>query len=65
MEIVLMGNKPLKPGELGGRKALLRSEKVAEDTAKQSLRGLKTEVTKQITKGDARGPGKHYKGLYN
>lgn len=45
-----------------GEKALIRSEKLAEDAAKKGL-GLKPVA--QVTKGDARGPGKHYKGIYN
>jgi hypothetical protein len=57
-----VSGKPLKPGDIKGQKALLRSEKLAEETANKAL-GLK--ATKKITKGDARGPGKHYKGLYN
>ncbi len=48
---------------MSGHGALLRSEKLAEEAAKKVL-GLK-KATKKFTKGDSRGPGKHYKGIYN
>lgn len=60
-----MGDKPLKPGDMTGRSAMLKAEKTAEKTAKGSLKSLKTPVTGKLTKGDSRGPGKHYKGIYN
>ncbi len=55
----------IKPGDLKGHKALLRSEKVAESSAKQFLKSAKTPVVEKLTKGDSRGPGKHHKGFYN
>lgn len=55
----------LKPGDMSGRPAMIRSERLAEKVAKDSLKTLGAKVTERITKGDARGPGKHYKGIYN
>lgn len=60
-----MSNKPLKPGEISGRAAMLNAEKNAEVIAKKALKSTKVPETKQLTKGDSRGPGKHYKGIYN
>jgi hypothetical protein len=55
----------LKPGDMHGKHALLRSERVAEKVAKDSLKSLGTKEVLKITKGGPRGPGKHYKGIYN
>jgi hypothetical protein len=60
-----MSNKPLKPGDMSGNQALLKSEKEAELAAKKALELSKTPVVKKLTKGDSRGPGKHFKGIYN
>jgi hypothetical protein len=60
-----VSSKPLKPGDMAGMPALLKAERTAEKVAKQALKSAKTPVTKKLTKGDARGPGKHYKGIYN
>jgi hypothetical protein len=60
-----MSKKPLKPGDMSGEKALLKAEKTAEEAAKKALKASKVPVTKKLTKGDSRGPGKHHKGMYN
>ena len=58
-------SKPLKPGDLSGHNAMIKAQDTAEKISKDSLKALKTPITKKLTKGDSRGPGKHYKGIYN